>query len=94
MNPSLLGASSALVRKAWHDVVGGRLRLFVLLLLFDFLLIAAVILSMQKAELIEEKSIRIATREVYERWIRERLVTATETITLVVPYGSLPSECR
>ena len=94
MRSTALSRPAAFVRKAWNDAVGGRLRLLVLLLLFDFLLIAAVILSMQKAELIEEKSLRIATRQVYERQIRERLVTTTKTITLILPYGSLPSECR
>ena len=67
----------------------GRLRLLGLLLLFDFLLVAAVFLSFQSAELVEEVITLEQTREVYATVVIETIVTNTTVITQVVPYGSI-----
>jgi hypothetical protein len=65
-----------------------RFRLVGLLLLFDALLIAAVVLSFQTSELVEEEVTLRQTREVYDVEIRELVITSTQIITEIVPYGS------
>ena len=66
------------------------MRLVALLILFDALLIAAVLLSFQRAELAEEEVTLLQTREVYDVNILEQVVTHTNVITEIVPYGSEP----
>ena len=66
-----------------------RFRLVGLLLLFDALLIAAVVLSFQTSELVEEEVTLRQTREVYDVEIRELVITSTQIITEIVPYGSV-----
>lgn len=65
-----------------------RRRLLFLLVLFDMLLIAAVLLSFQGAELIEEEVELEETREVNEIVIRSEIMTHTTFITRIIPYGS------
>ncbi len=67
-----------------------RLRLLLLLLLFDMLLIAAVLLSFQEAELIDQVIQYEQTREIYATRIIEQVYTETTIITQIIPYGSLP----
>jgi hypothetical protein len=68
----------------------GRGRLIALLCLFDALLIAAVLLSFQATDLVEEERTLVETRTVYEVLYRDQTVTQTETITHLLPYGSVP----
>jgi len=68
----------------------GRLRLLALLILFDALLVTAVVLSFQRAELMEEEVTLIQTREVHDISIRQQVITHTEVITQIIPYGSQP----
>ena len=65
----------------------GRLRLLGLFFLFDVLLIVAVLLSFQGAELIQEEVTLRQTREVYEIQVREQVITHTIVVTQVMPYG-------
>ena len=64
-----------------------RIRLLGLFLLFDVLLIVAVLLSFQGAELIQEEVTLNQTREVYDIQVREHVITHTIVVTQVVPYG-------
>jgi hypothetical protein len=66
-----------------------KFRLLGLLVLFDALLIAAVFLSFQSAELVEEVIELEQTREVYSTVVLETIITYTTVITKVVPYGSI-----
>jgi hypothetical protein len=66
------------------------LRLVALLILFDALLIAAVLLSFQRAELAEEEVTLLQTREVYDVNFLEQVVTHTTVVTEIIPYGSTP----
>ena len=66
-----------------------RLRLLGLLFLFDALLIVAVVLSFQSAELVEEVIELEQTRQVYATVVIEKIITTTTVITKVVPYGSI-----
>jgi hypothetical protein len=66
----------------------GKRRLLVLLLLFDVLLIAVVLLSIQETELIEHEVTLLETREVIDLDIREQVITHTTVITEIIPYGS------
>ena len=68
----------------------GRGRLIALLCLFDALLIAAVLLSFQSADLVEEERVLVETRTEYELLYLDWTVTQTETITQLLPYGSVP----
>ena len=68
----------------------GKLRLIALLILFDTLLIAAVLLSFQRAELVEEEVTLLQTREVYDISFSEQVITRTTVITEIIPYGSEP----
>lgn len=68
----------------------GRLRLLALFVLFDVLLIVAVVLSFQATELIEEEITLQETREVYDVEIHRQIITDTKVITEVIPYGSTP----
>jgi len=68
----------------------GRLRLLALFVLFDVLLVVAVVLSFQATELIEEETTLQQTREVYDVEIRQQIITDTTVITQVIPYGSRP----
>ncbi len=68
----------------------GRRRLIALLVLFDALLIAAVLLSFQAADLVEEERTLLETRTFYEIVYRDQLVTQTQVITHILPYGSVP----
>ena len=67
-----------------------KMRLVALLILFDALLIAAVLLSFQRAELVEEEVTLLQTREVYDVNVLEQVVTHTTVITEIIPYGSEP----
>ena len=66
-----------------------KLRLLGLLFLFDTLLIVAVFLSFQSAELVEEVIELERTRQVYSTVVIEKIITYTTVITKVVPYGSI-----
>lgn len=66
-----------------------KLRLLGLLILFDTLLIAAVFLSFQSAELVEQVIELEQTREVYATVVIQKIITYTTVITQVVPYGSV-----
>jgi hypothetical protein len=73
------------------DSIGrSRWRLLGLLVLFDVLLIAAILLSLRESELKVEEIELLQTREVYDVQIREQVITNTTVITEVVPYGSAP----
>lgn len=86
---SLSGSLSGARRTGRQEIVRQtRVRLFWLLFLFDVLLIAAVLLSFQEPELIEEVIQLEETREVYETRIIKQTVTHIQVITEVVPYGS------
>jgi hypothetical protein len=80
-------SNRSLEREAAHR---SKWRLLGLLVLFDVLLIVAVLLSFQSTELVEEEVILRQTREVYDVQIREQVVTHTTVITQVIPYGSTP----
>lgn len=67
----------------------GRLRLLGLLLLFDALLVAAVFLSFQSAELVQNVIELEQTREVVATVVIETIITHTTVITQIVPYGSI-----
>jgi len=58
-----------------------------LFFLFDVLLIVAVLLSFQGAELIQEEVTLKQTREVYDIQVREQVITHTIVVTKVMPYG-------
>lgn len=64
-----------------------RLRLLGLFLLFDALLIVAVLLSFQGTELIQQEVILRQTRAVYEIQISEQVITHTTVYTEIMPYG-------
>jgi hypothetical protein len=64
-----------------------RLRLLGLFLLFDALLVVAVLLSFQGTELIHEEITLNQTREVFDIQITEQVITHTTVITQVMPYG-------
>ena len=81
----VIGAAQAERQKSIYK---SKLRLLGMLLLFDALLIAAVLLSFQEAELVEEVITLQETREVYATKIIEQVITETIFITQVVPYGS------
>jgi hypothetical protein len=66
-----------------------KLRLLGLLILFDALLVVAVFLSFQSAELVEQVIELEQTREVYTTVVIEKIITHTTVITQVVPYGSV-----
>jgi hypothetical protein len=68
----------------------GRLRLLALFVLFDVLLVVAVVLSFQTTELIEEEITLQQTRQVYDIEIHRQVITDTTVITEVIPYGSTP----
>ena len=66
---------------------GSRLRLIGLFVLFDALLIVAVLLSFQTTELVHEEVTLEQTREVYDIQITEQVITHTNVITQIMPYG-------
>jgi hypothetical protein len=66
---------------------GNRLRLLGLFLLFDALLLVAVLLSFQTTELVAEQVTLTQTREVYDIQIAEQVITYTTVITQIMPYG-------
>lgn len=66
---------------------GSRLRLLGLFVLFDVLLIVAVLLSFQTTELVQEEVTLMQTREVYDVQITEQVITHTIVITQIMPYG-------
>jgi hypothetical protein len=65
----------------------GRVRLLGLFFLFDVLLIVAVLLSFQGAELIQEEVTLKQTREVYDIQVHEQVITHTSVVTQIMPYG-------
>jgi|GEM_PF-6951477 len=65
-----------------------KLRLFILLVLFDILFLAAVLLSFQEKEYIEHIEHLERTREVIVTVIIEQTVTSTRVVTEIVPYGA------
>jgi hypothetical protein len=65
----------------------GRVRLLGLFFLFDALLIVAVLLSFQGAELIHKEVTLVQTREVVDIQVREQVITHTIVVTQVMPYG-------
>ena len=64
-----------------------KLRLLVLLLVFDTFLIAAVLLAFQTTELIDQEVTLEQTRQVYDIQVRNQVFTHTTIITQVRPYG-------
>jgi hypothetical protein len=66
---------------------GSKLRLLGLFVLFDVLLIVAVLLSFQTTELVHEEVTLEQTREVYDIRITEQVITHTTVVTQVMPYG-------
>lgn len=66
---------------------GSRLRLIGLFVLFDALLIVAVLLSFQTTELVHEEVTLEQTREVYDIRITAEVITHTTVITQIMPYG-------
>ena len=64
-----------------------RLRLLGLFVVFDVLLIVAVLLSFQQTELVHQEVILLQTREVYDIQVNEQVITHTTVITQVMPYG-------
>jgi hypothetical protein len=58
-----------------------------LFVLFDALLIVAVLLSFQGSELVQEEVTLVQTRQVYDIQITEQVITQTTVITKVMPYG-------
>ena len=66
---------------------GSRLRLNGLFVLFDALLIVAVLLSFQTTELVHQEVTLEQTREVYDIQITEQVITHTTVVTQIMPYG-------
>ena len=66
---------------------GSKLRLIGLFVLFDALLIVAVLLSFQTTELVHQEVTLEQTREVYDIQITEQVITHTIVITQIMPYG-------
>ncbi len=66
-----------------------RWRFLALLILFDILLVAVVVLSFQRTELVQEEVELRQTREVYDVQIHQEVITQTVIITEVVPHGSV-----
>jgi hypothetical protein len=88
MNGSLPPRASPLDRlKDAPNARGSRLRLLGLFVLFDILLIVAVLLSFQGSELVQEEVTLTQTRQVYDIRIAEQVITHTIVITQVMPYG-------
>ena len=58
-----------------------------LFVVFDVLLIVAVLLSFQQTELVHQEVILLQTREVYDIQVNEQVITHTTVITQVMPYG-------
>jgi hypothetical protein len=58
-----------------------------LFLLFDALLIVAVLLSFQGTELIHQEVTLVQTRAVYEIQVSEQVITHTTVVTEIMPYG-------
>lgn len=84
----LTGGTDLTERQA--SIRKSRLRLLGLLFLFDVLLIAAVLLSFQQSELIEQVTQLEKTREVVVTVIVEQANITTKIITEVLPYGAIP----
>lgn len=72
------------------NLLGGRMRFVVLILVFNVLLISTLLLSLQQGELKREVITLQATRMVYEELIRTETITHTQVITRIIPYGSQP----
>ena len=72
------------------NLLGGRMRFVVLILVFNVLLISTLLLSLQQGELKREVITLQATRTVYEELIRTETITHTQVITRIIPYGSQP----
>ncbi|MBN1935904.1 MAG: hypothetical protein JW934_14635 [Anaerolineae bacterium] len=66
-----------------------KLRLLALLIFFDVLLIAAVLLSFQEKEYIDQVERLEQTREVIVTVMVEQTITSTRVVTEIVPYGSV-----
>jgi hypothetical protein len=65
----------------------GRWRFIVLILGFDILLIATLLLSMQHQELAKEYQLLVETRIVYEELLITQEVIEAMTVTVVVTPG-------
>ena len=65
----------------------GRWRFIVLILGFDILLIATLLLSMQHQELAKEYQLLVETRVVYEELLITQEVVEAVTVTVVVTPG-------
>lgn len=65
----------------------GRWRFIVLILGFDILLIATLLLSMQHQELAKEYQLLVETRVVYEELLITQEVIEPVTVTVVVTPG-------
>ena len=88
---SLVPSSGLLIRpRKRRNGSPAKLRLVALLILFDALLVAAVLLSFQRTELVEEEVTLLQTREVYDVSVLEQVITHTTVITEIIPYGSEP----
>ena len=68
----------------------GRWRFIVLILGFDILLIATLLLSMQHQELAKEYQLLIETRVIYEELLITQEVVEAVTVTVVVTPGFTP----
>ncbi len=66
-----------------------RLRLLTLLVLFDVMLIAAVLLSFQAKEYVDQVELLKQTREVIVTVMVEQQIIHTHVVTEIVPYGSV-----
>jgi hypothetical protein len=66
-----------------------KLRLLGLLFLFDILLVAAMLLSFQSVELIEQEQVLYRMQERFDVQIDELVITHTTQVTRVIPYGSV-----
>ena len=71
-------------------LLGGRMRFVILILVFNVLLISTLLLALQQGELVREVITLQATRMVYEEQIRTEIITHTQIITRIIPYGSQP----
>lgn len=63
---------------------GGRARFFFLIVVFNVLLLAMLLLSLQQGELKRELIILNYTKTEYEERIRTELITTTRVVTVVV----------
>ena len=73
-----------------QSVLSGRARFLLLIAAFNLLLIATLLLAMQRHELQQEVEIVRQTRVVIEGQVRTFVVTQTQVVTKIMPYGWTP----